>query len=126
MLRDIQYIYFRFPAKQTHESETSWLILWCFAASMVESPAIIVFQILYTIIYGTASTIITLFHLFFKLLLSLSFAISTGGFLGILLSILILVPVIYVLIRFFSGGIVVILISSVLLLLFLFMLLILL
>jgi len=93
---------------------------------MVESPAMIVFQILYTIIYGTASTIITIFQLFFKLLLSLSFAISAGGFLGILLSFLVLVPVIYLLIRFFSGGIVIILISSVLLLLFIFMLLILL
>jgi len=90
---------------------------------MVEPPIVIIFQILYTIIYGTANTILTMIHLFFKLLFSLSYIISISGLWGVVLSILILIPVVYIIVRVFSGGIVIILLGATLLFLIIFILL---
>jgi hypothetical protein len=90
---------------------------------MVSSPAAIVFQIIYTIVYGTINTVMIVIQLFFKLLLSLAYIISIAGFLGILLSILILAPIMYLVIRFFSGAIAIVLVGFILLILFIFILL---
>jgi hypothetical protein len=90
---------------------------------MVSSPAAIVFQIIYTIVYGTINTVMIVIQLFFKLLLSLAYIISIAGFLGILLSILILAPIMYLVIRFFSGAIAIVLVGFILLTLFIFILL---
>ena len=83
---------------------------------MVSSLASIIFEMLYLMVYTTIKTSINVLKLFFELLLSLSYIIYISGPLGIVISFIILTPLVYVIIKFFSGGIklilLIILISS--------------
>ena len=83
---------------------------------MVSSLASIIFEMLYLMVYTTIKTSINVLKLFFELLLSLSYIIYISGPLGIFISFIILTPLVYVIIKFFSGGIklilLIILISS--------------
>jgi hypothetical protein len=72
---------------------------------MVNSPILIIFEMLKVVFVNTIQTSQYVFGLFFELLSSLSYIISISGLLGIFIAFIILMPLVYFIIKFLSGGI---------------------
>ena len=70
----------------------------------MDSPLVIVFKIIYTILEDAVSSSMRLFELFMQLLASLAYTVSTGGPVGALMAIAVLAPVLYVLTKIFGGN----------------------
>ncbi len=77
---------------------------------MVESPLTVIFEMVFTILQNTISTLFSLLGMMGSLTQSLGFISSTGG-LGFVLSVIILVAVLFFLTKFFfkSGKMILIL-----------------
>lgn len=87
---------------------------------MVESPLAVIFEMVFTILQNTVSTLMSLLGMMGSLFQSLGFVSSTGG-LGFVLSVIVLAVVLFFLTKFFlkSGKLIIMLFVIGLVLLFL-------
>ncbi|MGC9310280.1 MAG: hypothetical protein ACP5E4_00995 [Candidatus Aenigmatarchaeota archaeon] len=79
---------------------------------MVEAPLAILLKMISLVFWSAVEIVASLFALFVELLNSLAYIIQIAGPLGVIMSVTILVPVIYVISKVFTGELKAILIAG--------------
>jgi hypothetical protein len=71
---------------------------------MVDAPLLVIFKMVHLVFSNTVQTTIDIFNLFVELINSVAYIISVAGPLGLLIAIIILVPSIWIISKFFTGN----------------------